>query len=56
MPAFATIRVDDELNLWVQAYRAPGDEGDASWMVYDHDGRIVTQVDMPAGLERSSGC
>jgi hypothetical protein len=51
MPAFSTIRVDDDLNLWVQAYLAPGDEGETSWTIFDRDGRVVTRLDMPAGLD-----
>ena len=51
LPAYAPhIRVDHELNLWVQESTRPGDPI-SRWSVYAPDGRLRGMLDLPPGLE-----
>lgn len=47
MPAFSTLRLDVDGNLWVMDYRTDWDEGDVSWTVFDADGRMIARLMMP---------
>ncbi|KPK82530.1 MAG: hypothetical protein AMS25_01945 [Gemmatimonas sp. SM23_52] len=47
MPAYRSLVVDTEGNLWVEEYRRPGDE-QPRWTVFDPDGVMLGQVEMPA--------
>ncbi|HEX2188702.1 MAG TPA: hypothetical protein VHG51_07365 [Longimicrobiaceae bacterium] len=49
-PAFASFRLDEAGNLWVEDYRRPGDE-QPRWSVFDPEGRWLGTVETPAGLE-----
>jgi hypothetical protein len=49
MPAYASIRCDDEGNLWVQEYRRPGDD-EIRWSVFDPEGRLRGWVRTPDKL------
>lgn len=49
MPAHGRILVDAEDHLWVERYRASGDEPRV-WTVFDPDGRVLGAVEVPAGL------
>jgi hypothetical protein len=46
MPAYESIFVDAEGNLWVEAYRRPGDE-QPRWTVFDRDGALLGVVETP---------
>lgn len=50
MPVFEELRVDREGNLWVADYRRPGDDRPPFWTVFDADGRMVGDVETPAGF------
>lgn len=50
MPAYADLKVDSGGNLWVEAYRRPG-EDPPRWSVFDPDGRWLGVVETPPGLE-----
>lgn len=49
-PAYSAMRVDRSGNLWVEDYRA-FTEPQSRWSVFDPDGRWLTTVDMPDGLQ-----
>jgi len=46
-PAFVDLRVDPEGNLWLLAYRLPGDPVVQDWWVVDPEGRTLGRVRMP---------
>lgn len=46
LPAFSSLKVDSEGNLWVQEYPAPAAEG-TEWTVFDPEGRMLGGVSMP---------
>lgn len=48
-PAYASIRIDREGNLWVEDFRRPG-EDQPIWQVFNREGALVAQVRTPAGL------
>ena len=48
-PAFRTLEVDEEGNLWVREYDPPGDER-SLWTVFDPEGAMLGQVELPEGL------
>jgi hypothetical protein len=48
-PAFSSLLVDRENNLWVQDYPAPG-AASASWTVFDPQGAMLGQVSLPAAF------
>lgn len=49
LPAFQGLLVDEEGYLWVEGYRLPW-ENQASWEVFDPDGRWLGTVETPIGL------
>jgi hypothetical protein len=49
MPAYGSLLVDAEGNLWVQEYRIR--EEQPAWAVFDSDGRFLGTVDVPADGE-----
>jgi hypothetical protein len=49
MPAFGELVVDVEGNLWVAEYRSWGDDA-RRWHVFDLDGVLLGDVEMPAGF------
>lgn len=49
-PAYDALLVDTEGNLWARDHEWPR-EGRATWSVFDHAGRWLGTVDIPAGLE-----
>lgn len=50
MPAFGSIRADDEGNVWVRQYRNEWDEGPSEWLVFDEDGGLRALVELPSGF------
>jgi hypothetical protein len=49
VPAYASLRVDDESNVWLGEYRIdPADP--QRFLVFDSDGRFITVVAMSADL------
>jgi len=46
-PVFADLRVDPAGNLWLLAYRLPGDPVVQDWWVVDPEGRTLGRVRMP---------
>jgi hypothetical protein len=48
-PAYGSIVVDAEGNLWVETFRPPGDD-QPRWTVFDPEHRMLGTVDMPQGL------
>lgn len=51
MPTYSGLQVDRTGNVWVEAYRAPGNNAPRTWSVFDPDGRWLGDVAMPEGLE-----
>lgn len=51
MPAYQGLQVDARGNLWVEAYRAPGEEVAPRWEVFDPDGVWLGTVETPAGVQ-----
>ena len=51
MPAFQRMLADPAGNLWIERYRAGADTADPRWEVVDRDGRWVTSVRTPSGLQ-----
>lgn len=49
VPAYASLLVDRESNLWVQDYPSPG-AASASWTVFGPEGAMLGQVAMPAAF------
>jgi hypothetical protein len=49
LPAFASLQVDPEGNLWVEDSRRPADE-QPRWSVFDPEGRWLGSVNTPVGL------
>ncbi|UCG87586.1 MAG: 6-bladed beta-propeller [Gemmatimonadota bacterium] len=49
MPAYGTIEIDTEGNLWVADYRRPGDDG-PRWTVFDPEHRMLGTVQTPPGF------
>jgi hypothetical protein len=49
-PAYSALRVDHSGNLWVEEYRA-FTEPQSLWSVFDPEGRWLTTVRMPDGLQ-----
>ena len=47
MPAFSGIRADTDGNVWVQEYRAEGEQH-TRWTVFDPQGRVMARVNGPA--------
>ena len=43
LPAYKTVYVDDESNLWVQEYNPPGVD-DVTWTVFDASGILLGQL------------
>jgi hypothetical protein len=50
MPAFSGLRVDQDGNLWVGSYRAPGEEERITWTVFDESGRLLSELRTPVGF------
>lgn len=48
-PAFSSLLLDRENNLWVQEYPAPGATS-VAWTVFDRRGAMLGQVALPANL------
>jgi len=48
-PVFASFMVDHLNHLWVAHYRRPG-EVERRWYVFDSDGRLLFEIETPAGL------
>ncbi|HUH13055.1 MAG TPA: hypothetical protein VMK65_08090, partial [Longimicrobiales bacterium] len=48
-PAFRALQVDEDGHLWVAEERRPGDER-SLWTVFDGEGRMLGQVELPEGL------
>jgi hypothetical protein len=49
MPAYASLQVDGEGNLWVEEYRYP--QGDEShWSIFDQQGRPVATIRTPSAF------
>lgn len=49
MPAYASIQVDGEGNLWVEEFRYPsGDEAD--WSIFDPQGRLAATIRTPVAF------
>jgi hypothetical protein len=48
-PAFSSLVIDREENLWVQDYPSPG-AASASWTVFDSQGAMLGQVALPAAF------
>ncbi len=46
MPAYATVRIDNIGNLWVQEYSLPGDDR-ICWTVFDRHGILLGSVGFP---------
>ena len=46
MPAYEGVIVDEEGNLWVEEYRAPGDE-QPRWTVFDSTGVMLGLIETP---------
>ena len=46
MPAHGRVRTDDLGYLWVEDYRAPGEES-ATWTVFEPDGIAIARVAFP---------
>lgn len=52
MPAYRDLRVDAGGNLWVEEYRAPGEEeNQPRWEVFDPDGVWLGTVETPVGFQ-----
>lgn len=49
VPAFASLLVDREGNLWVQDYPSPGGEP-VAWTVFSRQGAILGQIVLPAAF------
>ena len=49
MPAFRSLKVDPLGYLWVEEYRAPGEE-EARWFVFDDAGGFAGRMSTPQGL------
>ncbi len=49
-PAYQDVRVDDNLNVWVQEYVMPG-VGGAAWSVFDSTGVLLGQINVPLLFE-----
>ena len=49
-PAYGWVRVDDELNLWVQEYSLPRITNEM-WAVFDSSGVLLGGVKLPQGLD-----
>lgn len=50
MPAYARILVDGTGLLWVEDYRAPGQDEPQTWTVFDSDGQALGRVTVPDDL------
>jgi hypothetical protein len=50
MPAYEGLKVDDLGNLWVEDYE-PDPDAESLWTVFDPDGRMLGQVELPSGLD-----
>jgi hypothetical protein len=50
LPAVAALRVDSEGNVWAQAGHRPTAAA-AQWSVFDRQGRWVTDVSLPTGID-----
>lgn len=51
MPAYRDLKVDAGGNLWVEEYRAPGEETQPRWEVFDPDGVWLGTVETPVGFQ-----
>jgi hypothetical protein len=56
MPAYSTIMIDSDQNLWVEHYRFHADIGDwpkeaARWSVFDRVGKFLGEVRTPVGVD-----
>jgi len=52
MPAYRDLRVDAGGNLWIEEYRAPGEEeNQPRWEVFDPDGVWLGTVETPVGFQ-----
>jgi hypothetical protein len=49
-PAYSELGTDAEGDLWVKAYRRPGDEGPDRWLVFDPDGVLIARLETPASM------
>lgn len=49
LPAYGSMRVDDDGNLWVQDYVVARDDS-LRWSIFDRAGRILGRVSMPPGM------
>lgn len=51
-PAFASLEADELGNLWVEQYRRPVTDGGPSvWSIFDDEGRWLTELRSPEGLD-----
>lgn len=51
-PVFSDLLLDDRGHLWVERYSPPWAEDDPrSWWVFDPEGRLLGEVEIPAGLQ-----
>jgi hypothetical protein len=51
LPAYSDILADTSGHLWVQEYALPWSGGSRVWRAYDPNGRAVSLVRMPMGLD-----
>ena len=47
-PAHASILVDKADRLWVKTYRRPTDQGPDSWLIFEENGSVIAQVEVPS--------
>jgi hypothetical protein len=50
LPAYASIRLDEQRRLWVEESQLPWDQGPVLWYVFDENGELQRSVEMPESL------
>lgn len=51
LPAYTGFLMDADGHLWVRHFAKPGPEGPPTWSVFDPEGRLLGQVETPAGFD-----
>ena len=49
-PAYGELGADAEGDLWVKAYRRPGQVGPDRWLVFDPEGALIARLETPASM------
>lgn len=50
-PSYDRLVSDDSGGVWVRLYRRPGEDGPASWLAFDEEGRLRARIASPSDLQ-----